>query len=80
MLETLSLQGIFGFFSLLCFYGFGVYFAVNRQQRFENGNLLFVIIPVFTFGLTDVVLIQSNSALVIIIALALSLPFLKKAQ
>lgn len=79
MLETLSLQGIFGLFSLLCFYVFGLYFSLNRKNVFENSCTFFVICPVIVFGFTDVVLIQSNTALVIITALALSIPLLKRS-
>ncbi|NIG87823.1 O-antigen ligase family protein [Serratia symbiotica] len=79
MLETLSLQGMFGLFSLLCFYLFGLYFSLNRKNAFENSGTLFVICPVIVFGFTDVVLIQSNTALVVATSLALSLPLLKRS-
>ncbi|MCX2958188.1 MAG: hypothetical protein N6V49_05130, partial [Serratia symbiotica] len=79
MLETLSLQGMFGLFSLLCFYLFGLYFSLNRKNAFENSGTLFVICPVIVFGFTDVVLIQSNTALVVVTSLALSLPLLKRS-
>lgn len=80
ILETLSLQGIFGLFSLLCFYIFGLYFALNKKNTFSNSSSLFVLLPVMVFGITDVVLIQSNTAMVIIIALVLSIPLLKRAD
>nr|WP_142008471.1 O-antigen ligase family protein [Serratia fonticola] len=80
ILETLSLQGIFGLFSLLCFYIFGLYFSLNKKNAFSNCSTLFVIFPVMVFGITDVVLIQSNTALVIIISLVLSIPLLKRAD
>lgn len=79
MLETLSLQGMFGLFSLLCFYLFCLYFSLNRKNAFENSGTLFVICPVIVFGFTDVVLIQSNTALVVVTSLALSLPLLKRS-
>lgn len=74
ILETLSLQGILGLLSLLCFYLFIIYFSLNKKNAIENRFTLFVICPVILFGLTDVVLIQSNTSLVIANALALSLP------
>lgn len=80
MLDTLSLQGIFGLFSLLCFYIFGLYFSLNKKNGFDNSSTLFVILPVIALGITDIVLIQNNTALVVIISLALSVTLLKRTR
>lgn len=79
ILETLSLQGVSGLFSLLFFYACSIYFSVQKNAR-ENSAILFIVCPVIVFGLTDVVLIQSNSSLVVIASLALSLPLLKRSH
>lgn len=77
MLETLSLQGLFGLCALLFFYFSSLYFSLKKGID-NHSNTFFVIFPVITFGITDVVLIQSNTAMVIIISLALSIPLLKR--
>jgi len=77
LLETLSLQGIFGFVSLVMFFIAGFYFSL-RKGALENYGTLFIMLPVFILGIADTVLIQSNTVLVIIIALALSFPLMKK--
>lgn len=80
ILETLSLQGIYGLFALLFFYISCLYFSLNKRDGFSNNSTLFIISPVIAFGFTDVVLIQSNTALVVIISLALTIPLLKNAD
>lgn len=80
ILEIFSLQGICGLFSLLSFYSFSLYFALHREDRFENSGILFIIWPLIIFGFTDVVLIQSNTALVVVITLALALPNLESSR
>lgn len=79
LLETLSLQGIFGFVMLILFYISGCYFALKNGGR-GNAFVLFIVFPVFSFGITDTMLIQSNTFLIILIATALSAAVMKKTE
>ncbi|GAA3915677.1 O-antigen ligase family protein [Gibbsiella dentisursi] len=77
MLETLSLQGIFGLLALLCFYLSGLWFSLKKSV-ISNSGTFFVMAPIVVFGITDVVLIQSHTALVVVMTMALSLPALRQ--
>lgn len=70
MLEVLSLQGILGIIALLAFYVAGTVFALAKGMRRNNG-VLFIVLPIFLFGLADTVLIQGNTTLLICICLAM---------
>lgn len=64
VIESLSLQGVFGFLSLLAFYVMGLIVVFNKQLYFNMG-LLSLIVSLGLMGLTDVIMIQSNTAMVI---------------
>lgn len=79
LLDTFSLQGIFGFISLALFFIVGFYFSL-RKGALQNYGTLFILLPLFILGLADTVLIQSNTVLMVIMALALSFPVMNKPR
>lgn len=79
LLDTFSLQGIFGFISLALFFIAGFYFSL-RRNALQNYGTFFILLPIFILGLADTVLIQSNTVLMVIMALALSFPVMNKPR
>lgn len=68
ILESLSLQGLFGLFSLLVFYVMGLVYALNKNLGYNRGVLM-LMFSLGTLGLTDVLFLQNNTVIVITIAL-----------
>lgn len=64
IIESLSLQGIFGFIAIIFFYVSGI-FAALKQQPAANIGLLLLVSALLLMGMTDVIMIQSNTAMVI---------------
>lgn len=64
MVESLSLQGLLGIVSLLMFYISGLIAAAKGQDRIRFG-LFATVFSLLLMGLTDVIFIQSNTAMVI---------------
>ncbi|MEG3134664.1 O-antigen ligase family protein [Rouxiella sp. T17] len=79
LMDTFSLQGIFGFISLALFFVMGFYFSLYKSAL-QNYGTLFILLPLFILGLADTVLIQSNTVLMVIMALALSFPVMNKPR
>ncbi|EKD5157129.1 O-antigen ligase family protein [Enterobacter cloacae] len=64
IIESFSLQGIFGVFSLVLFYISCVMASFVKNNRLNSGLLLYIT-ALLLMGLTDVLLIQRNTAMVI---------------
>ncbi len=67
LLETLSLQGIMGILSVLLLY-FAMAWHALRNKKFE---LLYLLLALIIFGLTDTVLIQRQSVMIICLSVLL---------
>ncbi|MRT03565.1 O-antigen ligase family protein [Ewingella americana] len=78
-LEVLSLQGILGFITLMMFFLSGLVFGVAGMRKHHNG-VFFIVAPIIVMGLTDTVMIQSNTALIICVAIALCQLYIKQSQ
>lgn len=76
-LEVLSLQGILGFITLMMFFVTGLVFGVAGLRKHNNG-VFFIVAPIIVMGLTDTVMIQSNTALIVCVALALCQLYIKR--
>lgn len=68
IIDTFSLQGVIGLVLLLGFYIGGVLLALRRN----NLLLLFIMLSIFIYGLTDVLLISAEFVAFFIILLAFS--------
>lgn len=64
IIESLSLQGIFGFLAIIFFYLSGISAAL-RQKPVANIGLLLLVSSLILMGIPDVIMIQSNTAMVI---------------
>lgn len=64
IIESLSLQGIFGFIAIIFFYLSGISAAL-RQKPVANIGLLLLVSSLILMGIPDVIMIQSNTAMVI---------------
>jgi len=69
-LEILSLQGLLGLLSLIMLFVSSIVYGIKGIRNNSNG-VFFVMCPIIVMGLTDTVMIQSNTALMICVALAL---------
>lgn len=64
VMESLSLQGVFGFLALLLFYLSALRCSL-RPHHVVNTGLLTLVGALMLMGLTDVILIQNNTAMVV---------------
>ncbi|WP_058913701.1 O-antigen ligase family protein [Entomohabitans teleogrylli] len=71
LLEVFSLQGIAGLITLLSFYIIGLIIGLRGIKDKTNG-VFFIIAPVIMMGLTDSVLIQANTVMVVCISAGLA--------
>lgn len=67
VLETLSLQGVMGLLSILLLY-FSTAWHALKNKKFE---LLYLLLTLIMFGLTDTVLIQRQSVMIICLSILL---------
>lgn len=78
-LEVLSLQGILGLLSLMLFFLTSVLYGFFGIRGNSNG-VFFVVVPIIIMGLTDSVLIQGNTVLVVCMALSMCQLRLSKTE
>lgn len=64
IIESFSLQGLFGVIAIILFYVTGFLASCEKKNKFNVGLLLYMS-ALFLMGLTDVLFIQRNTAMVI---------------
>ena len=64
IIESFSLQGLLGVIAIILFYVTGFLASCEKKNKFNVGLLLYMS-ALFLMGLTDVLFIQRNTAMVI---------------
>jgi hypothetical protein len=69
VLESFSLQGIFGFIAILTFYLSLIMLSFHKYS--SHRSVIYIAFPIIAFGLSDVIFLQSAATMALSIDIAL---------